>query len=303
MFGDKKVHYPQGESCWEEDKHMFGTERVYNTMKMELETYMDYDDWNLAQNLIVNRCDPFAYKPVLSKSFLMIETINVGAYCDDDWKLPDDRNLRWGNYRCRNFTCLSSKNPKRGYTQCIGCFEMEKEIGKWVTNSTLLADFKIDDVLRVKAGEIRIGLDIGVGTGTFAARMREKNVTVVTTALNLGAPFSEMIALRGLIPMYISLNQRLPFFDNTMDMIHTAGLMDGWIDLLLMDFMLYDWDRVLRPGGLLWIDRFFCNKKDLDDYMYMFLQFRYKKHKCAISPKSKDEVYLSALLEKPHRAI
>ena len=33
---------------------------------------------------------------------------------------------------------------------------MEKEIGKWVTNSTLLADFKIDDVLRVKAGEIRI---------------------------------------------------------------------------------------------------------------------------------------------------
>ncbi|KAF2586983.1 hypothetical protein F2Q70_00037710 [Brassica cretica] len=230
-------------------------------------------------------------------------SINVGAYCDDDWKLPDDRNLRWGNYRCRNFTCLSSKNPKRGYTQCIGCFEMEKEIGKWVTNSTLLADFKIDDVLRVKAGEIRIGLDIGVGTGTFAARMREKNVTVVTTALNLGAPFSEMIALRGLIPMYISLNQRLPFFDNTMDMIHTAGLMDGWIDLLLMDFMLYDWDRVLRPGGLLWIDRFFCNKKDLDDYMYMFLQFRYKKHKCAISPKSKDEVYLSALLEKPHRAI
>ncbi|KAF3585601.1 hypothetical protein F2Q69_00032361 [Brassica cretica] len=88
-----------------------------------------------------------------------------------------------------------------------------------------------------------------------------------------------------------------------MDMIHTAGLMDGWIDLLLMDFVLYDWDRVLRPGGFLWIDRFFCKKKDLDDYMYMFLQFRYKKHKWAISPKSKDEVYLSALLEKPPRAI
>ncbi|KAF2559203.1 hypothetical protein F2Q68_00018265 [Brassica cretica] len=180
---------------------------------------------------------------------------------------------------------------------------MEKEIGKWITNSTLLADFKIDDVLRVKPGEIRIGLDVGVGTGTFAARMREKNVTIVTTAMNLGAPFNEMIALRGLVPLYISLNQRLPFFDNTMDMIHTAGLMDGWIDLLLMDFVLYDWDRVLRPGGLLWIDRFFCKKKDLDDYMYMFLQFRYKKHKWAISPKSKDEVYLSALLEKPPRAI
>ncbi|WZZ29988.1 hypothetical protein YC2023_013389 [Brassica napus] len=68
MFGDKKLHYPQGESCWEEDKHMFGTERVYNTMKMELETYMDYDDWNLAQNLIVNRCDPLPTSRCLARA-------------------------------------------------------------------------------------------------------------------------------------------------------------------------------------------------------------------------------------------
>ena len=102
--------------------------------------------------------------------------------------------------------------------------------------------------------------------------MRELKVTVVSTALNLGAPFNEIIALRGLIPLYATLNQRLPFFDNTMDLIHTTGFLDGWIDLLLMDFILFDWDRVLRPGGLLWIDRFFCNKNDLDDYMYMFLQ-------------------------------
>ncbi|CAA7015840.1 unnamed protein product [Microthlaspi erraticum] len=295
--------------------NMFGTERVYNTighacvlMKIDLEKYMDYDvgaycddDWNLAQKLMLNGCDPLPIRRCLTRASMTYQKpypINESL-----WKLPDDRNVRWGNYQCRNFACLSSKNPKRGYTKCTGCFEMEKEIEKWVKNSSLLVDFMIDDVLRVKPGEIRIGLDYGVGTGTFAARMREKNVTIVTTALNLGAPFNEMIALRGLIPLYISVNQRLPFFDNTMDMIHTSGLMDGWIDLLLMDFVLYDWDRVLRPGGLLWIDRFFCKKKDLDDYMYMFLQFRYKKHKWAISPKSKDEVYLSALLEKPPRAI
>ncbi|KAF2307245.1 hypothetical protein GH714_025726 [Hevea brasiliensis] len=203
----------------------------------------------------------------------------------------------------KNFQCLSSKNHKRGYSKCTGCFEMEKERLKWVTNSSLPMDFLITDVLAIKPGEIRIGLDFGVGTGTFAARMRESNVTIISTALNLGAPFSEMIALRGLIPLYVTLNQRLPFFDNTMDLIHTNGFMDGWIDLMLMDFILFDWDRILRPGGLLWIDRFFCNRKDLDDYMYMFLQFRYKKHKWAISPKSKDEVYLSAVLEKPPRAI
>ena len=64
-----------------------------------------------------------------------------------------------------------------------------------------------------------------------------------------------MRSLRGLVPLYVTLNQRLPFFDNTMDLVHTNGFMDGWIDLLLLDFILYDWDRILRSGGLLWIDR------------------------------------------------
>ncbi|OVA04323.1 putative S-adenosyl-L-methionine-dependent methyltransferase [Macleaya cordata] len=295
--------------------NIYGTEKIYNTighscvlMKEELEEYMNYDigsyckdDWNLAQKLMINGCDPLPRRRCLtraSKLFQKPYSINESL-----WKLPDGRNVRWSNYQCRNFECLSSKNPKRGYSKCTGCFEMDKERVKWMGNSSLPADFLISDVLAIKPGEIRIGLDFGVGTGTFAARMKEQNVTIVSTALNLGAPFNEMIALRGLIPLYVTLNQRLPFFDNTLDLIHTIGFLDGWIDLQLMDFILFDWDRILRPGGLLWIDRFFCSKKDLDDYMYMFLQFRYKKHKWVISPKSKDEVYLSALLEKPPRSL
>ncbi|KAJ8772050.1 hypothetical protein K2173_027227 [Erythroxylum novogranatense] len=296
--------------------NVYGTERIYNTighacvlMKKELEEYMDYDigsfckdDWNLAQKLMLNGCDPLPRRRCLTRASKVYQKpypINESL-----WKLPDDRNVRWGNYQCRNFQCLSSKNPKRGYSTCTGCFEMEKEKLKWVTaNGSVPVNFMIRDVLATKPGEIRIGLDFGVGTGTFAARMKEHNVTIVSTALNLGAPFSEMIALRGLVPLYISSNQRLPFFDNTMDMIHSSGFMDGWIDLLLMDFILFDWDRVLRPGGLLWIDRFVCNRKDIDDYLYMFLQFRYKKHKWIVFPKSKDEVYFSALLEKPPRAV
>lgn len=295
--------------------NIYGAERTYNTighacvlMKKELEEYMDYDigsyckdDWNLAQKLMVNGCDPLPRRRCLTRASKVYQKpypINESL-----WKLPDDRNVRWSNYQCRNFQCLSSKNPKRGYSKCTGCFEMDKEKLKWVTNSSLPVDFLIAEVMAIKPGEIRIGLDFGIGTGTFAARMREQNATIVSTALNLGAPFNEMIALRGLIPLYVTLNQRLPFFDNTMDLVHTTGFMDGWIDLMLMDFILFDWDRILRPGGLLWIDRFFCNRKDLDDYMYMFLQFRYKKYKWAVSPKSKDEVYFSALLEKPPRAI
>ncbi|XP_045819050.1 probable methyltransferase At1g29790 [Trifolium pratense] len=295
--------------------NLYGSDKVYNTIghgcvlyKKELEKYMDYDigsycddDWNLAQKLMLNGCDPLPRRRCLTRASKVYQKpypVNESL-----WRLPDERNVRWGNYQCRNFDCLSSKNPKRGYSKCAGCFEMEKEKLKWVSNSSLSADFLISDVLKIKPGELRIGLDYGIGTGTFAARMKENNVTIVSTALNLGAPFNEMIALRGLVPLYVTLNQRLPFFDNIMDLIHTTGFMDGWIDLLLLDFILYDWDRILRPGGLLWIDKFFCKRKDLDDYMYMFLQLRYKKHKWVISPKSKDEVYLSALLQKPPRAI
>ncbi|KAK9086467.1 hypothetical protein Syun_028861 [Stephania yunnanensis] len=278
--------------------------RKYITPKKELEEYMNYDvgsyckdDWNLAQRLMINGCDPLPRRRCLTRASKLYQkpyAINASL-----WRMPDDRNVRWSNYLCRNFTCLSSKNPKRGYSKCTGCFEMDKEKVKWIGNGSIPVDFSVIDVLAVKPGEIRIGLDYGIGTGTFAARMREQNVTIVSTALNLGAPFNEMIALRGLVPLYATLNQRLPFFDNTMDLIHTSGFLDGWIDLQLMDFILFDWDRILRPGGLLWVDRFFCSRKDLDDYMYMFLQFRYKKHKWVVSPKSKDEVYLSALLEKP----
>lgn len=295
--------------------NIYGVHKTYNTighacvlMKKDLEEYMNYeigsfcsDDWNIAQKLMINGCDPLPRRRCLSRASILYQKplpINESL-----WKLPDDRNVRWGKYLCRNFSCLSSKNPRRGYSKCTGCFEMDKEKVKWVTNSSLPADFLMSDVLAIKPGEMRIGLDFGVGTGTFAARMREKNVTIVSTALNLGAPFNEMIALRGLVPLFVTLNQRLPFFDNTMDLIHTSGFLDGWINLQLMDFILFDWDRVLRPGGLLWIDRFFCSRKDLDDYMYMFLQFRYKKHKWVISAKSKEEVYLSAVLEKPPRSL
>ncbi|CAB4315634.1 unnamed protein product [Prunus armeniaca] len=293
---------------------IYGTERIFNTIghacvlyKKELEEYMSYDigsyckdDWNLAQKLMLNGCDPLPRRRCLTRASMVYQKpypINESL-----WRLPDDRNVRWSKYLCRNFKCLMVNN-RRGYSKCVGCFEMEKEKLKWVTNSSLPIDFLINDVLAIKPGEIRIGLDFGIGTGTFAARMREHNVTIVSTALNLGAPFNEMIALRGLIPLHLTLNQRLPFFDNIMDMIHTTGFLDGWIDLQLLDFILFDWDRILRPGGLLWIDRFFCQRKDLDVFMYMFLQLRYKKHKWAISPKSKDEVYFSALLEKPPRAI
>uniref|UniRef100_A0A0D3GGN2 Methyltransferase type 11 domain-containing protein n=1 Tax=Oryza barthii TaxID=65489 RepID=A0A0D3GGN2_9ORYZ len=219
---------------------------------------------------------------------------DVGALCPDDWDLG--QRLMLGG--------CDPLPRRRGYDRCVGCFDMDREKQRWMqgSNGTTLADFRMEEVLAVKPGEIRVGLDVTVGTGSFAARMRERGVTVVTTAVNLGAPFAETVALRGLVALYAGLGQRLPLFDNSMDMVHTGGVLDGWVDLQMLDFVLFDWDRVLRPGGLLWVDKFACARKDLDDYMYMFLQFRYKKHRWVVSFKSRDEVYLSALLEKPLRS-
>jgi SAM-dependent methyltransferase len=286
------------------------------SMKEELEEYMDYDvgdickdDWKLAQKLMVHGCDPlprrrcFSVAPKLyTKPYPIIESI---------WKLPDDRNVRWSQYRCKNFTCLARKGTGKGFFKCTDCFNFtHHELPRWIEpfymdpNSNLTSDFLIQDILGLKPVEIRIGLDFSVGTGTFAARMREHNITIVSATINLGAPFNEMIALRGLVPLYLTVNQRLPFFDNTLDIIHTTRFLDGWIDIVFLDFVLYDWDRVLRPGGLLWIDSFFCLKEDLHDYLEVFNMLRYKKHKWVVVPKiDKDgnEIFFSALLEKPSR--
>lgn len=302
---------------------VYGTNRTYGTVghacvlvRRELDEYMSYDvgarcpdDWDLAQRLMLAGCDPLPRRRCLAPaSKLARAPMPLDASL---WALPDDGNVRWDRYHCRGYKCLSARNPRRGYNRCVGCFDMDRERARWMVtpspaNGTVRAaavtEFRIDDVLAVKPGELRVGLDLSVTTGSFAARMRERGVTIVSAAMNVGAPFAETIALRGLFPLYATMSQRLPLFDNTMDLVHTAGFFEGWVDLQLLDFVLFDWDRVLRPGGLLWVDRFVCERKDLDDYMYMFLQFRYKKHRWVVSFKSKDEVYLSALLEKPPRS-
>ncbi|KAG5009133.1 hypothetical protein JHK87_017648 [Glycine soja] len=266
-------------------------------MKEELEEYMDYDvgeicndDWKLAQKLMVHGCDPLPRRRCFSRSPKLYKQpfpVNESL-----WKLPDDRNVRWSQYQCKNFACLAGNATRKGFFKGVDCFNLTNhEMPRWVSleaDSDRTADFPYR---------------IGVGTGTFAARMREFNVTIVSANINFGAPFNEMIALRGLVPLYLTINQRLPFFDNTLDLIHTTRFLDGWIDLVLLEFILYDWDRVLRPGGLLWIDSFFCLKVDLYDYLQAFKMLRYKKHKWVVVPKlDKDEQEMFfSVLEKPHR--
>ncbi|KAL5550189.1 hypothetical protein UlMin_000365 [Ulmus minor] len=139
-------------------------------MKKELEEYMDYDigeicneDWKLAQKLMVHGCDPlprrrcFSPAPKLySKPFPLNESI---------WKLPDNRNVRWSQYKCKNFACLATNSTGKGFFKCAYCFNISHhELPRWIkqenlnSNLNLSADFLTHQVLDIKPGEIRIGL-------------------------------------------------------------------------------------------------------------------------------------------------
>jgi hypothetical protein len=92
-------------------------------------------------------------------------------------------------------------------------------------------------------GTIRIGLDIGGGSATFAAWMSECNVMIVTTSMNFDGPFNSFIASRGLIPMHISVAYRLPFFDNTLDIVHSMHVLTTGYLIRCYNFTLYAFIR------------------------------------------------------------
>ncbi|EOY03768.1 hypothetical protein QUC31_017583 [Theobroma cacao] len=263
------------------------------------------DDWDIAQKLIADGCDPLPRRRCFSKTpprYSKPLPINASL-----WSQPSDTNILWSHYKCKDYTCLVSNETmgKRGFFKCSNCFDLSKRGWEIPMNESISAEFTIDEVLRLKSGEMRIGLDFSPSTSTFAALMRERNVTIASATLNLGAPFNEVIALRGLLPLYLSTGSRLPFFDNTLDIIHSTLFLDGWIGVGLLQFVLFDWDRVLRPKELLWVDRFFCKRDGLEIYLNEFSRLGYKKLLWRVVPKTdklEDELYFSAVLEKPLRS-
>lgn len=170
-------------------------------------------------------------------------------------------------------------------------------------------DFLIGDVLAL-GRNIRLGFDIGGGAGNFAARMAEKNVTVVTSLLNNGNPVSDFVAARGLFPLFLSPDQRFPFYDSIFDLVHTMyGLEVGNVGGSRpekMEFFLFDVDRVLRPGGLLWLDNWYlADEKKKGELTVLIEKFAYKKLKWVVGEKpdasGSVKVCLSAVLQKPAR--
>ncbi|OMO88731.1 putative S-adenosyl-L-methionine-dependent methyltransferase protein [Corchorus capsularis] len=276
----------------------------------ELAQYMTYEvggecpvDDVFAQKLILRGCEPLPRRRCHPKS--PVGYVEPRPFPASLWATPPDTSIVWDPYTCKSYKCLIERNKLPGIYDCKDCFDLNgREKKRWLFDGGL--DYGIDQVLGTKPpGTIRIGFDIGGGSGTFAARMRERNITIITSSMNLDGPFNSFIASRGLIPMHISISQRLPFFENTLDIVHSMHVLSNWIPDDMLEFTLYDIYRVLRPGGLFWLDRFFCQGSQLNQtYIPLFDRIGFKKLRWNSGKKvdrgaDKNEWYFSALLEKP----
>ncbi|XP_073024018.1 probable methyltransferase At1g29790 [Primulina eburnea] len=259
------------------------------------------DDWSLGQKLILQGCEPLPRRRCFAKT---VPKVGLQPFPVSLWENVSEKAFSWSGLGCKTFACLKSKKLNR---DCAGCFDIVNgyENQRYV-KARSKNDFLIDDVLAMGNGGIRIGFDIGGGSGTFGARMAEKNVTMVTATLNVDAPFNEFIASRGLFPLYLSLDNRFPFYDNVFDLVHAANGLNIGGKPEKLEFLMFDIDRVLRAGGLFWLDNFYCSIDDKKrDLTRLIERFGYKKLKWIVGEKvngpGKSEVYLSAVLKKPVR--
>jgi SAM-dependent methyltransferase len=298
----------------------FGTDELFpglgfacRNFQDELARYMSYnvsdacpDDAALVTQLMLKGCEPLPRRRCRPRS--PARYARPVPLPRSLWAVPPDTTVRWDAYTCKNYTCLVRRGRARGGPAvfCKDCFDLEgKERRRWLTDNGG-PGFSIDGVLRTRPpGTVRIGLDIGGGTATFAARMRERNVTVMTTTLDLDAPFNAFVASRGLVPLQISLMQRLPFADGVLDIVHSMNALSNWVPDAVLESALFDIYRVLRPGGIFWLDHFFCLGPQLNaTYVPIFdrvgfHQLRWKPGRKLDLGAERNEWYVSALLEKP----
>lgn len=290
-----EIYQPVGSACL---KH-----------KEDLMKYMSYEiggncpiDDGFAQKLLLKGCEPLPRRRCQPKS--PTNYVEPTPFPESLWATPPDTSIVWDPYTCKSYQCLIDRIKLPAIYDCKDCFFLNgREKHRWLFDDKGL-NYGIDQVLSTKKkGTIRIGLDIGGGSGTFAARMRERNITIVTTSMNFDGPFNSFIASRGLISLHITVSQRLPFFENTLDIVHSMHVLSNWIPDTMLEFTLFDIYRVLRPGGLFWLDHFFCVGEQLNGtYIPMFDRVGFKKLRWNVGMKRDrrlDEWYISALLEKP----
>ncbi|EPS57421.1 hypothetical protein M569_17397 [Genlisea aurea] len=266
------------------------------------------DDWSLAQKLILHGCEPLPRRRCFART---MPKSGIKPFPASLWSNVSEKIYTWSGLGCKTISCLNGKKLNR---DCSSCFDIARgyETVRFI-RARNKNDFLIDDVLSLGGGGggggIRIGFDVGGGgSGTLAARMAERGITVVTATLNVDAPFSDFIAARGLFPLYFSPEGRFPFHDNVFDLVHAGNGLDlGGGKPERVEFLMFDVDRVIRAGGLLWLDNLlFTSGERKLAITGLIDRFGYRKLKWVVGEKKGGgagavEVYLSAVLQKPVR--
>ena len=270
-----------------------------------LRRYMTYtpfkpcppDPDNLAETLSIRGCDPLPRRRCFSRTVPKEISSSGNPFPSS---LTDSAVIWPSTASCKSFTCLPAY---------LG-FDMSQESLKFLPPVKSNLDLTVPQFLNMAnnlSSPIRLALDVGGGSGTFAARMKVNGgVTVLTTTLNIGAPFSEAVAMRGLIPLHQPLQQRFPVHDLSLDLVRCGRAVNRWIPIPALEFLMYDVDRVLRGGGFLWIDHFFCRKSDLEgSFSPVFKKLSYRILKWSVEDKAdasgvkNGDVYLTVLMQKP----
>ncbi|CAI5516052.1 unnamed protein product [Closterium sp. Naga37s-1] len=267
------------------------------------------DDWFFVQELVfLKNCFSLPPRRCLARTPQQpTEPLPFPQSLFDQASLADG-GVRWEQQQCGSFHCLNT----RALGDCRNCFNLSLESHRW--QHRFRGNPTMQDVLQLKNGSLRLGLDVGGGTGSFAAHMARHGVTVMTTAMNYetvsgrhaGLPYFEAIAMRGLIPLFLPHKARLPFYDNTLDVIHSVNSVK-YMPVLEFEDLVFEWDRVLRPGGLMWFEMFYAPVDDMVLYVAVLQQLRYRRLHWTLMPKpdrgeiEAHQLYLNCVIEKPAR--
>ncbi|CAI5998090.1 unnamed protein product [Closterium sp. NIES-65] len=322
----KKVPSWKGYSC-------SATER-------ELQRYMDFetrgmcpDDWLFVQDLIFRKqCHSLPKRPCLARTaHKIVEPLSRPASLFAQSALQDS-SVRWNNHAFSSFASLNALSPSALATATAGtgdacgrqpggggCWNMSAEERRWMVkppkNTAAGGALTVKEVIAIKKGALRIGLDFNGGSGSFAAHMARHNVTMMTSAMNLeanvgrkkGLPFLETIALRGLVPIWLPYKVRLPFYDNTLDILHATNAIKFMPSPAEFEEVLFEWDRVLRVGGVMWFEEFTASAAEMPSYLSVLDLLKYRHLHWSLTPpkamigKPAGTVILHCLLEKPMR--
>eukprot|EP01033_Poteriospumella_lacustris_P011870 gene11870-8464_t len=158
--------------------------------------------------------------------------------------------------------------------------------------------------------KVRLVLDLGSGGGSFGLVMNAMYNTQSLSVAYPDWPYCEYITERGGLCMNLDAKRPLPFAKHSFDLIHAAWLYHSFSPEPLQSLML-DVNRMLRPGGYLWIDdgmslaQYEVIKRTFSAFGYqpLFLAEKPLRSDVFISRNNKLEIHFYAIYLKPSYSV